>query len=239
VFRFTILLTYAWRSIGNASYNAGQFILKHRMTHGVQFDFNYSYSRSIDIGSDTEQIGNNVFLGGPGDQIINAWNPNQERAVSTFDTTHQINSNWIAQLPFGHGRAFGGGTNRLADTLLGGWDLTGIFRWTSGFPVSIVNGAAWATNWELSGNATQIGPQPATGVTIVNGAPNMFKDPAKASTSYRQDFPGETGIRNGIRGPGYLGVDMGLDKTSKSRKRTNSDSVGKLSMFSTMCASTG
>ena len=95
---------YAWRSIGNSAYNAGQVLLRHAMSHGLQFDLNYTYSHSIDVGSDAERIGD---LGGPGDQIYNAWSPRLQRATSTFDTTHQINSNWVYEFPFGRGRAFG------------------------------------------------------------------------------------------------------------------------------------
>ncbi len=203
---------YAWRSIGSSAYHSGQLLLKHPMSHGVQFDVNYTYSKSIDMGSDAERIG---FIGGPGDQIYNAWNPRLQRGLSTFDTTHQINSNWIAEIPYGRGRAFGSGAGRLAEAAFGGWQLAGLVRWTSGFPVSVGNGAAWATNWELAGYATQTGPQPKTGSFVVNGSPNIFKDPATAVSSYRQDFPGEVGNRNSIRGPGYFGVDMGLDKVFK------------------------
>jgi hypothetical protein len=201
---------YAWRSIGNSAYNAGQVLLRHAMSHGVQFDLNYTYSHSLDMGSDAERIGD---LGGPGDQIYNAWNPKLQRATSTFDTTHQINSNWVYEFPFGRGKAFGAGAGHLANAVLGGWDLSGVLRWTSGFPVSVGNGAAWATNWDLSGFATQIGPKPATGTTVVNGQPNLFKDPTTAINSYRQDFPGEVGGRNTLRGPGYFDTDMGLHKT--------------------------
>jgi len=208
---------YAWRSIGNAAYHAGQFLLRRHMTHGVQFDFNYTWSKSIDMGSDTEQIGNGIFLGGPpaGDQIYNAWNPKLNRGISTFDTTHQINTNWVAELPFGRGRSYAARASRLVDGLIGGWDLSGVVRWTSGFPVSVSNGSAWATNWELGGYATQIGPQPSTGLTMINGTPNLFRDPQTALLSYRQDFPGEVGVRNSIRGPGYFSTDLGLNKTFK------------------------
>ena len=201
---------YAWRSIGNSAYNAGQLLLRHAMSHGLQFDLNYTYSHSLDMGSDAERIGD---LGGPGDQIYNAWSPSLQRATSTFDTTHQINSNWVYEFPFGRGRAFGGGSGRVANAILGGWDLSGVLRWTSGFPVSIGNGAAWATNWELSGFATQIGPNPAVGTTIVNGTPNLFKNFTTALASYRQDFPGEVGGRNTVRGPGYFDTDLGLHKS--------------------------
>lgn len=200
---------YAWRSIGNSYYNAGQIILRHAMSHGMQFDVNYTYSHSIDMGSDAERI---AAEGGLGDQIYNAWSPQLQRATSTFDTRHQLNSNWVLQVPYGRGRAFGSDSGRIPNSVLGGWDLTGVLRLTSGFPVSVGNGAAWATNWELSGYATQIGPTPPTGVTIVNGEPNMFKNYITAVNSYRQDFPGEVGNRNDLRGPGYFDTDLGLHK---------------------------
>jgi hypothetical protein len=177
---------------------------------------NYTYSHSIDMGSDAERIG---AEGGLGDQIYNAWDPSLQRATSTFDTRHQFNSNWVVQVPYGRGKAFGAGSGRIANTVFGGWDLTGVLRWTSGFPVSVSNGAAWATNWQLSGYATQIGPSPPTGVTMVNGQPNMFKNYTTAIDSYRQDFPGEVGGRNTLRGPGYFDTDMGLHKVFSITER--------------------
>src|SRR5258708_1546971 len=83
---------YAWRSNGTSSYHAMQLTLRHAMTHGLQFDFNYTLSKSIDIGSNAERI--NEFEGFSfGSQIINSWSPNQLRAVSDFDTKHPINAN--------------------------------------------------------------------------------------------------------------------------------------------------
>src|SRR5205085_9729664 len=99
---------YAWRSIGNSAYHSMQLTLRHGMIHGLQFDFNYTFSKSIDIGSNAERI--NEFEGfGFGSQVINSWSPNQLRSVSDFDTKHQINANWVYEVPFGRGRAFGSG----------------------------------------------------------------------------------------------------------------------------------
>ncbi len=47
---------YAWSSIGASAYNAGQFTLRSQPHHGLQFDFNYTLSKSIDIGSDAERV---------------------------------------------------------------------------------------------------------------------------------------------------------------------------------------
>jgi hypothetical protein len=95
---------YAWRSIGNASYNALEVILKKNFSQGLQFAFNYTWSKSIDISSDAARIGPWAGLGG---QVINAWAPNALRAVSDYDLPQQINASWVYNLPYGHGEKFG------------------------------------------------------------------------------------------------------------------------------------
>src|SRR5204863_7072645 len=120
---------YTWRSVGNANYHAMQISLRKKMTHGVQFDFNYTFSKSIDISSDAERIDAYSGLGG---QIINSWSPNALRAVSDFDTTHQINANWVVELPFGRGKALSPNADGIVPGSGGGWQLSGLARRTSG-----------------------------------------------------------------------------------------------------------
>ena len=43
---------YALSTIGMSYYNAAQVTLRHAMTHGAQFDINYTFSKAIDMGSD-------------------------------------------------------------------------------------------------------------------------------------------------------------------------------------------
>src|SRR5258706_10354893 len=87
------------------------------MEHGVQFDFNYTFSKSIDIMSDATRIG---AWGGLGGQVINSWKPNAMRGGSDYDARHQFNANWIAELPFGKGKLIGGEYPRgLSGPLLG------------------------------------------------------------------------------------------------------------------------
>jgi hypothetical protein len=217
---------YAWSSIGTSVYHAGQLMFRHPMTHGVQFDFNYTYGQSSDVGSDAER--NDLFsasFGGPQDNIIDSWHPKAEYAVSTFDTRHQINANYVIETPFGKRRHFT--MNTIADAVVGGWDLSGVVRWTSGFPFAINNGANWATNWELSGYSPYLGAKPHTGVfTDACGAPTVFVIPGNCvdgqrdsgvdtfiRDNWRLSYAGEAGPRNSLRGPGYFGWDMGLAKS--------------------------
>jgi len=207
---------YAWRSIGAAAYNAMQITLRKHMTHGIQFDFNYTYSKSIDISSDANRVPDE---GGLRSLVILPWNPKALRAVSDFDLTHQVNANWIAELPFGSGRWIGKDAHGFVEGLIGGWQLTGLARWTSGFPLGVNNGAQWPTNWESRGYATRIGPQPAT-PTVKNpdGTVNLFGDTtavAAALADYTNDLPGQVGGRNTLRGDGFAGLDLGLDKRWK------------------------
>jgi hypothetical protein len=220
---------YSWRSVGTANYHALQVNLKKRMTHGVQFDFNYTFSKSIDISSDANRI---VDEGGLGGQVIKAWDPNSLRAASDFDLRHQVNANWIWELPFGRGRWIASGVNRGVDAIIGGWQLAGLARWTSGFAVGVGNGAQWPTNWELSGFATQIAAV-KTGKfkgtdTVCNtgGYVNLFGNPCTVGASliasasnpggaFLADFPGQVGNRNNLRGDGFAGLDLGLSKRWK------------------------
>ena len=222
---------YAWRSIGNSAYNAGQFSLR-RHAGGLEFDINYTYSKSIDQGSNAERI--STYEGfGLGSQIINSWIPSQNRAVSDFDTTHIVNANWVYDLPFGRDKQVGGGMGTVANAIFGGWAISGLWRWSTGYPFQTFS-PKWATNFENSSPGVLIGPMPKTGNFIVpelNGGfgPNGFKDPGvtdptnpnAAINVVRAAFPGERGDRNIFRGPGTFDIDAGLSKMWRITENQN------------------
>jgi hypothetical protein len=200
----------AWRTAESASYNAGQLSVRKRFSHGVAFDFNYAFSKSIDLTSETERTSTFGSAYGSG-FVLNPTNPNLNRAVSDYDVTHSMNANWIWELPFGRGRAFFDGAPGWADQIFGGWQLTGIVRATSGFPISPYNGRFWPTNWNVEGWATAVGD--IDGETTRRGdGPNLFPDPDLALASFRNARAGEAGSRNVLRGDGYFTLDAGLGK---------------------------
>jgi len=208
----------AWRSIAPSSYNGFQALFRKRFSQGLQFDFNYTLSKSFDWSSGAERSGS--FGGG---FIVNAWQPGQRKSISDFDVAHSINANSIYELPFGKGKYFGNGVNNIADGFIGGWQLTSIFRWTSGLPVGVGNGRFWPTNWNITGFASRTGALPKQETTknapaAASGGtpgPNIFPDPATALKSYGNTLVGESGERNGLRGDGFFGIDLGLGKTWK------------------------
>ena len=209
---------FAWSSIGKSSYNGLQVSLKKQVSHGVQFDLNYTYSKSIDTTSGAARLGFSPIdnIGSPGSRLVNAFDPRGNRGPSDFDTAHQINANWIAELPFGKGRRFAATAGPALDAVVGGWQLSGLARWTTGFPVTVDNGQFWPTNWDEQGSATMI-IRPKTGAfRQPDGNISIFANPSDAlNNDYIHTFPGGSGSRNVIRGQGYAGWDMGLSKRWK------------------------
>jgi hypothetical protein len=201
----------AWRSNEDSNYNAGQLMVRKRFAQGLQFDFSYTFSKSMDLTSETERTegyGSDFNTTG---FILNAFNPNQNRAVSDFDVTHSMNANWLWQVPVGHDRAFLNDAPGWVDALVGGWQMTGIVRATSGFPIGPANGGFWPTNWNLSGYGTALGEVRGETTRLGDG-PNLFRDPELAFASFGFTRPGQTGSRNILRGDGYFTLDAGLGK---------------------------
>ena len=201
---------YAWRSIAYSNYNALQVIYRQQIGTGMFADVNYTLSKSMDIASQAERLSSSGANNNA--QIINTWAPNQLYGVSDYDATHQINGNYVWDLPFGRGRRFLATANRLTNALLGGWQTTGIVRWTSGFPFAVNEGGNWPTNWDIEGWATQIAPIPSRAAKHGHLG-QRFADPQAVFACFDYTLPGGSGTRNPLRGDGFYDWDAGLNKT--------------------------
>jgi hypothetical protein len=197
----------AYGTIGYSDYHSGQISFRKRFSKDLSFDFNYTFSHSLDTSSGAESATNlygNTF-------ILNPLNLGVDRGHSGFDIRHLINANYLWALPIGKGKKFFGGMGRVTDALFGGWEMTGILRYNSGLPAGApFDSGRWATNWQISSNGVATRPLQASPTRT--GDPNIFSDPTFAYQSYRGPYPGEFGDRNTIRYPGFFGLDAGLYK---------------------------
>ncbi len=213
---------YALDTIGKSYYNAGQLTLRHPMSHGLQVDFSYTLSKSMDFGSDAER--NTEFTGqGSFSDILNTWKPYLNRGVSDFDTHHLITADWVYLMPFGRGRQVLGNDNTLLDVFIGGWQWSGINRWSSGLPFSVFE-PGWSTDWQIESFGVNTGNVTTHKHIDSNGNPQYFADPNAINTGtstggpIRLPYPGEAGQRNNFRGDGYFNVDSGLSKNWKIKE---------------------
>jgi hypothetical protein len=208
-------------TIARSEYNALQLTLRKRYSDGYQFDLNYTLGHSQDHGSAIERGSSFTEFdnGGYTGFLINSWSPDQQYANSDFDIRHQFNANWVADLPFGRGRAIGKDMPGWANAVVGDWSVAGLLRLTSGLPFNVYNcRSCWATNWNLQGNASLKDPNnlPPTATTkdVLDGKPSPFSVPLDEAVEYfRFDYPGESGLRNELRGDGFFSIDLSLAKS--------------------------
>jgi len=208
---------FSLSSIGSSYYNSGQVTLRHPMSHGLQLDVSYTFAKSLDEGSDAER---SPALNGNFSIVYNTWKPQLNRGPSDFDTRHLVTVDYVYQLPVGRGKRLLGGTGKFTDALVGGWQLSGIVRNTSGLPFSFYE-PGYTTNWTYGSQTVVTAPIKMRRYLDKNGNPQFFDNPdainngVSTGSPIRFPYPGEAGERNNFRGDGYIDLDSGLSKTWK------------------------
>ena len=196
--------TYLPQPDVNANFNALNVLVSKRFRHGYQFDFKYRWSKSID------QLSNE----GPGFVTNQTYPRDQryERGPSDYDARHNLVLSGIWELPIFRGR------RDLAGSLLGGWQITGVYTWHTGFPWTPIS---YANCFNTPGGKSICPTRP---VGYTGNAP--YDNSNEALLSPTANFPaggpayfdvthqGVPGIgRNSFRGPNFRGFDLTLGKS--------------------------
>lgn len=196
---------------GYSSYNGLLVTLQKNLTRGLQFEFNYTWSHSID---NVSVIANAPAIGGYG-FICDDLRPKQCRGNSDFDTANYITGLFTYSLPVGRGRTFGSGMPWGLDEVLGGWDISGIPTWHSGTAYSTVS-SAFVAGYANNAPALFDGNDGALKHSVhktSGGQLFLYKDPQAAVSSFQGPIGFQVGPRNSLRGPQYFNIDAGLAKT--------------------------
>ena len=199
----------AYGTIASSNYQGASFSVRQRFK-GLTWDLNYTLSKSLDdaSGTQTSDVFGSAF-------ILNALRQKDNRSYSDFDTRHIINLNSVFEVPIGRGRKYFSAMNKYANALVGGWQISSVFRYNSGLPVTdgMVDVAGWPTNWNVRSFVVRLKDAQTSPTRNGKSGPNLFADPNGFYQGFRNAAPGETGDRNVIRYPGYFVLDMGLAKS--------------------------
>jgi hypothetical protein len=198
-----------WTNTAYSDYNAATLTLRRALANGLSFDFNYTWSHSIDNSSGAE-AGASVS----GAILQDAFNVNSFRGSSDFDERHNITADMLFELPFGQNKRFGRNASKLLDAVIGGWQLSSIFRYHSGLPSTISADGVYPTNYEINSLANLLpGASNHFGKYIDNnGVPSLFANTSTAG-NYFQQPGGTTGTRAIVRLPGISNIDLSLMKS--------------------------
>jgi hypothetical protein len=107
---------------GKAIYHAGQFRLERRFSGGFSLLSSYTWSKIIEEAS-----------------FLNDTDTNYERRIGSDDIPHRIVVSGIWELPFGKGRKWGHSWNGFVNSVLGDWQVGGVYQWQSGRPINLDN----------------------------------------------------------------------------------------------------
>jgi hypothetical protein len=202
---------------GYSNYNGLLATLHHKMTHGLEFDLNYTWSHALDNISApaNEAFGSN----GAGGIMCDAINISVCYGNSDFDIQQAITADWVYELPVGRGKAFGTAMPRWADEVVGGWAVSGLSSWRTGlafqtvanaFPISFANNIPAIFDGDTS--ALKVDTHYEVNATSGNPTIQLFKSEAAAIGAFSGPLGLEAGSRNNLRGPHFSDFDMGLIK---------------------------
>jgi hypothetical protein len=203
-------------NMGSSNYHGLLLTLDKNLSNGLRFEFNYTWSHSIDNSSVT--VGNNAVYT-YGNMICDIMYPRACRGSSDFDVRQEISSNFQYQFPFGRGKAFMNSAPRWAETAFGGWTLSGLPSYRTGLPLSAQSDAYMASfNNQapaiFTGNMSDL--KTSINVDRSSNTVYMFKGGSAGAAKVLSEFRGPIGIeygqRNLIRGPGAFFFDAGLGK---------------------------
>ena len=198
-----------------STYNALVVQLNRQLSRGISFNVSYNFAKALDTRSFDPTL-TTVATGATSTAAntpIDIYNRRLNYAPSDFDRRHVFQTNWVVELPFGKGKHW---LNRggMMDRALGGWEVTGFGRISSGRPFSIFAGTNTLSNVvQTTANCTGCG----------RGDGHAFTDPANGLVWYldaaeRAKFSapgagqlGNTG-RNFFLAPRYFEVDASLLK---------------------------
>jgi len=123
-------LTY-WCACNSSHYHSLQTKIEKRFSNNLSFLTAYTYGKVID---ETSQASLGFATGGG---ARSPDHPDWEKSRADFDITHRFVNSLSYDIPIGKGKRFGSGMSRLADFLIGGWELQGIQAVNTGTPRTI------------------------------------------------------------------------------------------------------
>jgi hypothetical protein len=119
------------------NYNSGQVTLRQRTHHGLEYTLNYTLAKSLTNSSGNYQVGALSNLSFNGNSFQNGYDEKADWGPSAIDVRQSVSFLGVYDLPFGHGRTYGGNAKGPVDAVLGGWRLSTSAILYSGFPVTI------------------------------------------------------------------------------------------------------
>ena len=203
---------FFWMTQANSSYNGLQIDVTKRMSKGLQFRGNVTWSKNLDVNSSLTgaQANNQPQM------LLDRTNLRRDWGPAALDVRAQSTLSVHYDLPFGPGQRWLQSSNGALNKVVGGWELNSIVTMLSGFPFTPTVGSNRSGNGDTR-NPDRPNFNPNFTGSIVTGDPNRWFNP----NAFLVPTPGTFGNagRGILRGPGTATMDLSVMKNTRLNER--------------------
>jgi hypothetical protein len=198
-------------------YNSLQAVLQKQMSHGLQAQVSYTYSKCMSDSTGYYGAWNNALSASAYWQ--NVYDQRAEWAPCYYDATHVLSAYAIYDLPFGHGKQFAGNANGVVNAVIGGWEVSPIVTFRTGWPLPVY-GASDNSGTFSRGPRADCNALPAIQDTSIPGiGVQWFTNNGDFTNPAPGTFGNCSPQLSGLRSPHFTDVDMSLHKDFQLSER--------------------
>jgi hypothetical protein len=200
---------------GMARYDSLQIKAEKTVHSGLYFLLSYTYSKGTDNGlyDDVSSVaGIAYFPIAVADSSGTPLSPHVDKGLSTTDQTHNFSASALYQLPFGHGKRWGGSAKGWSEQIIGSWQLNVISHMASGFPFGVIAGTNFSGTTGFGNRADQTCNGKLSHHTVTEFFDtSCFSDPAAGVMGNASRTP--------LYGPDFINFDVSLFKTFRTTEK--------------------
>jgi hypothetical protein len=207
------------RSNGTMEYNSLQAVLQKRMTHDLQYQVSYTFSKCM--SDSTGYYGAWVNALSASAYWQNVYDSRAEWAPCYYDATHVVSAYAIYDLPFGRGKALAQNANKVVDAVIGGWEVSPIVSFRTGFPLPVYGASDQSGTFSRGSRADCNSIPTITSDMPIQGAGGIqwFTNNGNFTTPAVGTFGNCAPQLGSLRSPHYADIDLSLHKNFQISER--------------------
>jgi hypothetical protein len=198
------------KSNGNMRYNSLQAVLQKEISHGLQYQVSYTFSKCMSDNTGYYGAWNNALSASAYWQ--NVYDQRSEWAPCYYDATNVLSAYAVYDLPFGRGKMVGKDVNGVVNQVIGGWAVSPIVSFRTGWPLPVYGAQDESGTFGRGARADCNGTPSITKTPIQGIGTQWFTNTGQFTNPAVGTFGNCSPQLDGLRSPHYTDVDVSVHK---------------------------
>ena len=198
------------KSNGTMRYNSLQAVVQKQMTRGLQYQVAYTLSKCMSDSTGYYGAWNNALSASAYWQ--NVYDQKSEYAPCYYDASNVVSAYAIYDLPFGRGQMFGKGAHGVVNGVIGGWQVSPIVSWRTGWPMPVYGANDNSGTFSRGARADCNGVPSIVNTFIPGIGRQWFNNTGQFTNPSVGTFGNCSPQLADLRSPHYSDVDLSLHK---------------------------